>query len=136
MEEISWGNLLVTLLLPLLAVIWMRFVLRRKALHSPVEEPYSTFARVAVWVAGFVITWAFSTFLGFYLLAQISTGGAAQANTGLTILTGFATPYISGLWGALVPYHMLAREGKESLITWLGAALAYAVVFYLSTLFF
>lgn len=136
MEEISWGGLLVTLLLPLLAVVWMMLVLRRKALMASPAEPYSRFARGAVWLAGFIITWAFATFLGLYLLAQIGSG-TTEASTGLTFLTGVAPLYIAGLWGALVPFRMLAREGKASVTCWLITAAAYAVLYYLtSTLFF
>ena len=119
-----WGKILITLLLPLLAALWLHFVIKRRSELMEVTSPYGLFTRGVNYVFGFFISCAVATYLGLYLYS-VQTGGV--------YLASYASIYIGGLWGALVPYRMLAREGKRSGWIWLGLALVYAFLFYLLT---
>ncbi|HEU4963539.1 MAG TPA: hypothetical protein VFV52_06725 [Bacilli bacterium] len=138
MHEISWSNVWITLLLPFLAVLWMHYVIRRKSAMYPATEPTGTGTKVVVYVIGFVVTWFVATYLGLYLVGmmQLDSGMVSDGDRTLGTIVSFAGLFVSGLWGALAPYRMLARAGKRSNGLWLGLALVYAVLFYLSTLFF
>jgi hypothetical protein len=120
----QWGRILITLLLPLLAALWMGHVIKRKSEQMEAASPYGLFTRGVYYVFGFFITCAVATYLGLYLYSMQSGG---------IYLASYASIYIGGLWGALVPYRMLARAGKRSAWVWLGLALLYAFLFYLLT---
>ena len=122
----QWGKILITLLLPLLAALWLHFVIKRKSEMMDATSPYGLFTRGVHYVFGFFISCAVATYLGLYLYS-VQTGGV--------YLASYASIYIGGLWGALVPYRMLAREGKRSVWVWLGLALVYSFLFYLLTEF-
>lgn len=137
MQEIAWGNVLVTLMLPLLAVVWMFFVVKRKSVLQPATETPGAGTQISAWGFGFVITWLAATYLGLYLagMMQMEEAAVTGADKSLGALVTWAGLYTSALWGALVPYRMLARQGKRSVALWLGIALAYMLLFFVATLF-
>jgi hypothetical protein len=122
-------KLIVTLLMPLFAVVWLWFVIKRKAKYQPAVD--SVGAMLIYWIVGFLITWLFATYLGLYLLGLASENGVGESARALTV----AGVYISGLWGALLPYRAYARSGKDAVWVWLGSAMLYSLLFYLSTMF-
>ena len=136
MTEIHWGSLIVTLLLPLLAAFWLRGVIRRNSLQRPAEAPSNGAVFILFYIVGFALTWTVATFLGLYLLGQMGQGTGAVSQGAVTATNGVALlgVYVGGLWGALLPYRILARNGKTSIWIWLGLGLFYAVLFYISTL--
>ncbi|TCP55643.1 hypothetical protein EV586_103296 [Tumebacillus sp. BK434] len=122
-------KLIITLLLPLLAVVWLFYVIKRKAKYQQAVD--SIGAMLIYWIVGFLVTWLFATYLGLYLygLAQAGdVGGGAKVLFVLSV-------YVGGLWGALLPYRAYARSNKDSVWIWLGSAFLYSVLFYLSTMF-
>lgn len=122
-------KLIITLLLPLLAVLWLMYVIKRKAKHQPAVNNIG--AMLIFWIVGFLVTWLFGTYLGLYLMGLATETGAGDGAKVLFI----ASVYISALWGALVPYRAYARSGKDSVWIWLGTGLLYSLLFYLSTMF-
>ncbi|ARU61652.1 hypothetical protein CBW65_11965 [Tumebacillus avium] len=122
-------KLIITLLLPLLAVVWLFYVIKRKAKYQTAVDGIG--AMLIYWIVGFLVTWLFATYLGLYLYGmaqQQEVGGSAKILFVLSV-------YVGGLWGALLPYRAYARSNKDSVWIWLGSALLYSVLFYLSTMF-
>lgn len=111
-------NNIITILLPLAAAIWLFLIIRRNGRMNPMEGHTNDVLRVVLYIAGFWVSFLFSTYIGFYLYAS---GSNLLSVIGL---------YVSGLLGALVPYRMRAREGNDSVIGWLVTALVYTVLFY------
>lgn len=133
-HTVSWGRVIITLLLPLLASIWMMFVIRYKSIRQPVSSKYSVAAILVYGIIGFVVSAFLATYFGLYLTAQLTTG--QMVSQALASEANFVTKvglYISGLWGALFPYRLLAREGKRQVWIWLAIALVYAFVFFIFT---
>ncbi|MFD2171766.1 hypothetical protein [Tumebacillus lipolyticus] len=122
-------KLIITLLLPLLAVLWLMYVIKRKAKHQPAVNNIG--AMLIFWIVGFLVTWLFGTYLGLYLMGLATETGAGDGAKVLFI----GSVYISALWGALFPYRAYARSGKDSVWIWLGTGLLYSLLFYLSTMF-
>ena len=127
----QWGKILITLLLPLLAALWLHYLIKRKSEVNEVSHPYGSFTRGVNYIFGFFLSSAAATYLGLYLFAMFSEGEQASG----AYWVSYASIYIGGLLGALVPYRMLAREGKRSIWVWLGLGLVYAFLFYLLTEF-
>jgi len=136
MKEVAWGSVLVTLLLPLLAAVYMFFVVRRASVQKPAEAPSTPGTYGLYYLVGFALTWVASTYLGFYLLQQLGgvetavTHGEELASQWIALLG----VYIGGLWGAILPYRIHARNGHRAAWLWLLIGLAYSVLFYGSTL--
>lgn len=122
-------KLIITLLLPLLAVVWLFYVSKRKAKYKPAVNGIGPM--LIYWIVGFLLTWLFATYLGLYLYGLAQEGGVGEGAKLLFMLS----VYVGGLWGALLPYRAYARSNKDSVWIWLGSGLLYSVLFYLSTMF-
>ncbi|ASS76367.1 hypothetical protein CIG75_16350 [Tumebacillus algifaecis] len=122
-------KLIITLLLPLLAVVWLMYVIKRKAKYqTPVD---GIGAMLIYWIVGFLVTWLFATYLGLYMYGLATETGVGESAKILFVLS----VYVGGLWGALLPYRAYARAKKDKVGIWLGSAFVYSVLFYLSTMF-
>jgi hypothetical protein len=128
MQSIPWGSLIITLLLPFQAALWLFAVIRRRSALEPVSNPYGGGARAVAYLSGFVVSWFFGTYLGLYLLSMLKDTQDSAAGT----WTSFAGLFIAGLLGALLPYRLQAREGKRSAWGWVAIAGVYVVLYYLA----
>lgn len=110
-------------------------VVRRRSMANPTGVPASQGVLAAVFIGGFVISWLLATYLGLYVFGQMGSGekdvpeGAGLAGQLVSLLA----IYTGGLWGALLPYRVLARTGRIQMWNWLLIALVYGVLFYGST---
>lgn len=136
MISIHWGKIIVTLLLPLLASVWLFFVIRQKSLLQPVTQSYGMGMKTIYWIVGLLASFFLATYFGLYLLAQMKTTGGMYVSPSLQSQANLVTKaglYISGLLGSLFPYRLLAREGKRQVWIWLANALIYAFLFFVFT---
>jgi hypothetical protein len=130
--EIQWGKMIFNLVFPLLLAMWLMYLIRHKAIQHRAERPAGLLMRLLTYAVGFVITASVAVFLGSAILAQVEPGAGelSRATELAAMWLSLAAVFVSGLCGALVPFRMLAREGKGRVWTWLGLGLVYAVLFW------
>lgn len=133
-QTVSWGRVIITELLPLLLSLWLFAVIRRRSMLNPATGSNNVLVVALYWIVGFMLTAYLAFYMGLYLVGLLKTGQtitttlASQAS----LVTKIAI-YISGLFGALIPYRLLARQGKTQMWIWLVIAAVYAILFFIFT---
>jgi hypothetical protein len=133
-QSVQWGRVIITELLPLLLSLWLFAVIRRRSIQKPATGTNNALVVALYWIVGFMLTAYLAFYMGLYLVGLLKTGQtitttlASQAS----LVTKVAI-FTSGLFGALIPYRLLARQGKTQFWIWLVIAAAYSILFFIFT---
>ncbi|MGZ4107792.1 MAG: hypothetical protein ACXVO1_10695 [Tumebacillaceae bacterium] len=134
MQSVLWMKVIVTLLLPLLAALWLFATVRRRSMLNPATGSYNVLVVVLYWIVGFIVTTYVATYFGYYLVGLLKTPHAVTpAYASLANVFTKIVIFTSGLFGALIPYRLLARQGKTQFWIWLVIAAAFSILFFIFT---